>query len=75
VSTFDFRSLLLLALFVIYGLGYVIVGLLNVQSPWAASFFKGNYSGQTLKVLFARDDPGKRCAICKFVPEFIEKNL
>ena len=40
MSTFDFRSLLLLALFVIYGLGYVIVGLLNVQSPWAASFFK-----------------------------------
>jgi HEPN domain-containing protein len=35
----------------------------------------GNYSGQTLKVLFARDDPGKRCVICKLVPEFIEKNL
>jgi hypothetical protein len=31
--------------------------------------------GQTLKVLFARDAHGKRCAICKFVPEFIEKNL
>jgi hypothetical protein len=33
------------------------------------------YSGQTLKVLFARDDPVKRGVICTLVSEFIEKNL
>lgn len=40
MSAFDIRSLLLLLVFVVYGIGYLIVGFLNVQSPWAASFFK-----------------------------------
>jgi hypothetical protein len=43
--------------------------------PIDRCLFACNYSGQTLKVLFARDAPGKRGAICKCVPEFIEKNL
>jgi hypothetical protein len=36
--------------------------------------FVGNYSGQNLKVSFARDDGVKTDVSCKSFPDFIEKN-
>jgi hypothetical protein len=36
--------------------------------------FVGNYSGQILKVSFARDDGVKTDVSCKSFPDFIEKN-
>ena len=40
MSPFDIRSLILLAVFVLYGIGYLIVGLFNVQNTWTTSLFK-----------------------------------
>lgn len=36
--------------------------------------FVGTYSGQTLKVSFAKDDGVKTDVSCKSFPDFIEKN-
>jgi hypothetical protein len=38
--SFDVRSIILVAVFVIYGIGYILIGVLDPQNAWTASFFK-----------------------------------
>ncbi|HNB50769.1 MAG TPA: hypothetical protein PK530_02440 [Anaerolineales bacterium] len=61
MSTFDLRTLILPTIFILYGIGYLIVGVLNVQSYWVGSFFKVPFLFSFLGARFSRILSGLVC--------------
>lgn len=59
--TFDVRTLILPAIFILYGIGYLIVGALNVQSYWMGSLFRVPFLFSFLGARFSRILSGLVC--------------
>ncbi|MFZ5822056.1 MAG: hypothetical protein ACOYYJ_19370 [Chloroflexota bacterium] len=61
MTTFDFRTLITPAIFILYGIAYMIMGALNVQSYWTRSLFKVPFFFAFLGPRFARILTGLVC--------------